>query len=150
VPSALIALAYYLILPFGVQASRSFQPDPLMTSSFVAGIYFLYRWGEDARWRWAMLGAAFAALAVLVKVVIVFLVAGAAIAVVLVKLGRKFWRSPQVWVMAAMMSLPSAFYYLVLTSARSSEYFLPERRTCRVRVMCTSGRLAWLPGSPVG
>ena len=57
------------------------------------------------------------------KVVIVFLVAGAAIAVVLAKLGRKFWRSPQVWVMAAMMSLPSALYYLVLTSARSSEYF---------------------------
>src|SRR5512143_93850 len=30
--AALIALAYFLVLPFGVQASRSFQPDPLMTS----------------------------------------------------------------------------------------------------------------------
>jgi hypothetical protein len=123
VPSALIALSYYLVLPFGVQASRSFQPDPLMTASFVAGIYFLYRWSEDPRWRWALLGAAFAGLAVLVKVVIVFLVAGAAVAIVLTRLRGRFWRSPQVWVMAALMILPSAFYYLVMTSARSSEYF---------------------------
>jgi hypothetical protein len=123
VPSALIALTYYLVLPFGVQASRSFQPDPLMTSSFVAGIYFLYRWSEDPRWRWALLGAACAGLAVLVKIVIVFLVAGAAVAIVLSRLGGKFWRSPQVWAMAALMILPSAIYYLVVTSARSSEYF---------------------------
>ena len=46
--SALIALAYYLVLPFAVQASRSFQPDPLMTSSFVVGIYFLYRWSTPS------------------------------------------------------------------------------------------------------
>jgi 4-amino-4-deoxy-L-arabinose transferase-like glycosyltransferase len=45
--AALAALAYYLVLPFSVQASRSFQPDPLMTSAFVAGIYFLYRWSES-------------------------------------------------------------------------------------------------------
>ncbi len=45
--SALIALTFYLILPFAVQASRSFQPDPLMTSSFVIGLYFLYRWMEE-------------------------------------------------------------------------------------------------------
>lgn len=123
-PSALIALTYYLVLPFGVQASRSFQPDPLMTSAFVAGTYFFYRWSEEPRWRWALLAAAFGGLAVLVKVVIVFLVAGAAIAAVLITLGRRFWRSPQVWLMVALMSLPSALYYLALTSGRSTEYFL--------------------------
>jgi len=46
--AALAALAFYLILPFSVQASRSFQPDPLMTSAFVVGIYFLYRWSESS------------------------------------------------------------------------------------------------------
>jgi 4-amino-4-deoxy-L-arabinose transferase-like glycosyltransferase len=123
VRSALIALSYYLILPFGVQASRSFQPDPLMTASFVAGIYFLYRWSEEPRWHWALLGGALSGLAILVKVVIVFFVAGAAVAIVLTKLGGRFWRSPQVWSLAAVMILPPAFYYLVMTSARSSEYF---------------------------
>ncbi|MBK9207014.1 MAG: glycosyltransferase family 39 protein [Anaerolineales bacterium] len=48
--AALAGLAYYLVLPFSVQASRSFQPDPLMTSAFVIGIYFLYRWSESYTW----------------------------------------------------------------------------------------------------
>ena len=51
----MIPLAYFLILPFAVQASRSFQPDPLMTVALIAGVYFLYRWSEDQRWRWALL-----------------------------------------------------------------------------------------------
>ena len=46
--AGLVTLAYSMVLPFSVQASRSFQPDPLMTSAFVAGIYFLYRWSETA------------------------------------------------------------------------------------------------------
>ena len=41
--AGLLSLAYFLILPFAVQASRSFQPDPLMPASAFIGIYFLYR-----------------------------------------------------------------------------------------------------------
>ena len=33
--SALVSLAYYLFLPFAVYASRSFQPDPLMTVAII-------------------------------------------------------------------------------------------------------------------
>ena len=106
--AALVSLAYYLVLPFAVQASRSFQPDPLMTASFVVGIYFLYRWSEEQRWKWAILAAAFAGFAVLVKIVIVFLVIGAAVAIVLVTLRRRFWQSPQVWAMVAIMALPAS------------------------------------------
>src|SRR5512135_3024514 len=89
--AALISLAYYLVLPFAVQASRSFQPDPLMTAAFVIGIYFLYRWMEERTWKWAILASLFAGFAVLVKIVIVFLVVAAAIAAVLTALGRRFW-----------------------------------------------------------
>jgi hypothetical protein len=121
--AALVVLSYYLVLPFAVQASRSFQPDPLMTAAFVIGIYFLYRWCEEQRWRWAVLGALFAGLAVLVKVVIVFLVAGAAIALVLAALGRRFWKSPQVWAMAALMAAPGTGYYVLGHPGRSTEYF---------------------------
>ena len=121
--AALIALAYYLVLPFAVQASRSFQPDPLMTASFVVGIYFLYRWSEEQRWKWALLGSAFAGFAVLVKIVIVFLVMGAAIALVVGALRRRFWRSPQVWAMAAIMALPAIAYYILAHPGRSTEYF---------------------------
>ena len=140
-PSALIALTFYLILPFAVQASRSFQPDPLMTSSFVIGLYFLYRWMEElapdlqtspvARsekngkqtWKWAILAALFLGFAVLVKVVIAFLVGSAAIAAVLITFGLRFWKSIQVWLMAVLMVIPGIAYYVLGHPGRSTEYF---------------------------
>jgi 4-amino-4-deoxy-L-arabinose transferase-like glycosyltransferase len=121
--AALISLAYYLVLPFAVQASRSFQPDPLMTSAFIVGIYALYQWMETKSWKWAVLSALFLGFAALVKVVIAFLIIGAAVAAVLAVLGRKFWKSGQVWVMAALMALPGFGYYVLGHPGRSTEYF---------------------------
>ncbi len=141
--SALIALAFYLVLPFSVQASRSFQPDPLMTSSFVIGIYFLYRWSEmygaqelapatsnsklfappKASWKFAILAAGFLGLATFVKIVIAFFVGAAAIALVLFTLGKNFYKSKQVWAMAAIMITPALLYYVFLNQGRSTEYF---------------------------
>lgn len=133
--AALLALAYYLVLPFSVQASRSFQPDPLMTSAFMIGIYFLYRWSESyssfplgerlgARgWRWAILAGVFLGLAAFVKIVIVFFVGSAAIAMVLFTLKKDFWKSKQVWGMAAIMVIPALIYYVFLNQSRSTEYF---------------------------
>ena len=137
--AALISLAYYLVLPFAVQASRSFQPDPLMTSAFMVGIYCLYRWmesptpdsspkavrrwGVNGSWKWAVLAAVFLGLAALVKVVIAFLVIGAAVAAVLAVRGRTFWRSSQVWAMAALMAFPGFGYYVLGHPGRSTEYF---------------------------
>ncbi|MCC6259782.1 MAG: glycosyltransferase family 39 protein [Anaerolineales bacterium] len=121
--AALIGLAYYLILPFSVQASRSFQPDPLMTSAFVLGVYFLYRWSEEQTWKWAIWAGVFLGLATLVKIVIAFFVGGAAVALVLFTLGRDFWKSKQVWAMALIMILPALLYYVFLHHGRSTEYF---------------------------
>jgi 4-amino-4-deoxy-L-arabinose transferase-like glycosyltransferase len=129
--AALAALTFYLVLPFSVQASRSFQPDPLMTSAFVIGIYFLYRWSESAipnsrspiSWRFAILAGLFFGLATLVKIVIAFFVGAAAIALVLFTLRRDFWKSLQVWTMAAIMIVPALTFYVLLNSDRSTEYF---------------------------
>ena len=138
--SALAALTFYLVLPFSVQASRSFQPDPLMTSAFVIGIYFLYRWSESltpnsqsltpnsypaspTSWRFALLAGVFLGLATLVKIVIAFFVGAAAIALVLFTLRKDFWKSKQVWAMAIIMVIPALTYYVFLNSNRSTEYF---------------------------
>ncbi|NOY97738.1 MAG: glycosyltransferase family 39 protein [Chloroflexi bacterium] len=123
VEAAVVTLAYYLVLPFAVQASRSFQPDPLMTSAFVIGVYFLYRWTEEQHWKWAILAGVFAGFAVLVKIVIAFLVGGAAVAAVLSTFGKRFWKSPQVWAMALLMLLPALAYYVLGHPGRSTEYF---------------------------
>ncbi|GAB1469253.1 hypothetical protein MASR2M66_01290 [Chloroflexota bacterium] len=134
--AALIAMAYYFVLPFSVEVSRSFQPDPLMTSAFVIGVYLLYRWSEDSSplisgeklggrstWKWAILAAIFLGFATYVKIVIVFMVAAAAIALVLFTLGKDFWRSKQVWAMVIIMVVPALLFYVFLNPGRSSEYF---------------------------
>ena len=119
---ALVALAYYLVLPFGVQASRSFQPDPGMVMWIVLSVYALYRWGEKPSWKWAILAGVLGGVAVLTKVVAGYIVGGAAVAVVLTTLGlRRFWRNPQVWSMALLTLAPSAIYYLS-RGGRASEY----------------------------
>ena len=132
---AFIAMTYYLILPFSVQASRSFQPDPLMTTAFVAGIYFLYRWSEEQNpvvteaagsrrgWHWAILAGVLLGFAAFVKIVIAFLIGGAVLGLVLSTLSRNLWKNGQVWVMGALMIIPAFYYYVIRDPGRSSEYF---------------------------
>lgn len=121
--AAVAAIAFYFVLPFSVQASRSFQPDPLMTAAFVAGIYFLYRWSEEQTWKWAILTGVFFGFATFVKIVIAFFVGAAAVALVLFTLKKDFWKSKQVWVMAAIMVVPAFLFYILLNQGRSTEYF---------------------------
>ena len=121
--AAVVAIAFYFVLPFSVQASRSFQPDPLMTAAFVAGIYFLYRWSEEQTWKWAILTGVFFGFATFVKIVIAFFVGAAAISLVLFTLKKDFWKSKQVWVMAAIMVVPAFLFYILLNQGRSTEYF---------------------------
>jgi hypothetical protein len=65
--SALVSLALYLLLPFGVMASQSFQPDPLMVMFLLVAVHSLLR--HDARPTSGnlMAAAAISAIAVLIK-----------------------------------------------------------------------------------
>jgi hypothetical protein len=78
---ALVATAFFLLCPFGVAASRSFQPDPLMVTFLILSYLTLLRYGErgDA---WSLLAAAASGgLATLVKPMAVFQVVGGFVAV---------------------------------------------------------------------
>jgi 4-amino-4-deoxy-L-arabinose transferase-like glycosyltransferase len=120
--SAMAALGYYLILPFAVQASRSFQPDPGMVMWIILSVYALYRWWEKPTWSWAILAGLLGGIAILTKIVAGFIIAGAAAAILLSALGwRSFWRHLQVYLMAALMLMPSFLYYSS-SSGRASEY----------------------------
>ena len=95
--AAIAALAYFMALPFSVQASRSFQPDPGMVMWLALFAYALIRWEELWRenrsepassrarkgWKWALLAGAFAGMAVLTKAVVAYTIAGAALAVLI-------------------------------------------------------------------
>jgi hypothetical protein len=118
-----LALGYYLLLPFGVQASRSFQPDPGMVMWIALTTYTLYRWSEKQEWKWALWAGVLGGMAVVTKVVAAYIIAGAAIAMVLYALGvKKALKSRQVWSMVALMIAPTAIFYLG-RGARASEYF---------------------------
>jgi 4-amino-4-deoxy-L-arabinose transferase-like glycosyltransferase len=119
----LIALGYYLFLPFAAQASRSFQPDPGMVMWLVIFAYALYRWGEAPTWKWAVIAGVMGGMAILTKPVAVYLVGAAAVAVVLHSLGFvQSFRKPQVWGMAVLMALPSFGYYLLLGHGNTAGY----------------------------
>jgi len=118
----LVALGYFLVLPFAVQASRSFQPDPGMVMWIVLTVYFLFRWSGKRSWLWAILAGLAGGICILTKIVAGYILAGAAIALVLYTLGfKRFWRSLQVWVMAFLMVTPSIIYY-TSREGRASQY----------------------------
>lgn len=136
VAGALVALAYYVALPFGVQASRAFQPDPGMVVWIILVSWSAYRWSETGAWRWALAAGAAAGLAVFTKAVALYPVAGMLIALMLAgcwesrpgraggllrRLGRII-RSPQAWLIAALTLAPTLLFYLG-RSGRASEYF---------------------------
>ncbi len=128
--AALISLGYYLFLPFAVQASRSFQPDPGMVMWMILGIYSLYRWQEKSsgssspQWLWAILAGLFAGMAILTKVIVVYIIGLFAVVIVAQYPGlRRAWRNPQVWTMAILMILPILLFYMFGREARATEYF---------------------------
>lgn len=84
------ALAYYLVLPFSVQASRSFQPDPGMVVWIVITAYCAYRWSETyagsfkkESWKWAILAGASGGMAILTKAISFYTVGALMAAMVL-------------------------------------------------------------------
>ncbi len=122
--SALTVAAYYLLLPFGVQASRSFQPDPGMVMWIIFTIFSLYRWGEKPAWKWVVMAGLFGGLAIMTKAVAAFIIAGAAIAVVIHTCGlKKAFLQIQVWCMALLMLLPTFVFYSS-RSGRAAEFFM--------------------------
>jgi hypothetical protein len=121
---ALFSLGYYLFLPFAIQASRSFQPDILMILSIIATAYCLFRWSEEETWRWSLIAGLVGGFAVLVKAQGIFAVTAMAILTVLIKKGFfKAVINPKIWVMAGLMIVIPAVYYLGPWVSGGGAYF---------------------------
>jgi 4-amino-4-deoxy-L-arabinose transferase-like glycosyltransferase len=110
---AMIALAYYMFNPFGIAASRSFQPDPLMSALIVAAWWTFYRWYKESSWKWTIWSGLAAGAAMLVKsTAVFFLLGGMAVLVLLKKDIRRTIKDFQVWVIALMAGVPVLAYHL--------------------------------------
>jgi hypothetical protein len=113
---AIIATGIYLFLPFGIIASRSFQPDPLMVSLLVWATWALYRWIDKQKWIFAILAGLLCGFAILVKPVAVFplLCAGFLLSLSAFNV-RQFVTNKQVWTIILLTLLPVGINYLFLS-----------------------------------
>jgi len=130
--AAIFSLGFYLLLPWGVLASRAFQPDPAMVMWVLLSAYTLYRWGEArARsWLWAVLAGVSCGMAVLIKAFALFFVVAMALGILvslIVEEGkfiaglRRVLARPQAWALAGLAAAIPAVYYLGL-GPRSGEF----------------------------
>lgn len=108
---ALISAAYYLLFPYAILGSRSFQPDPLMVMLILAFWWAFSRWIRRPSWSYAVLAGLLGGLAIFIKFSAVFFVIGGALGLVLSHFTlRDLLRNAQVWIIAALGALPAALY----------------------------------------
>ena len=113
VDGAIIALVFYLFNKFGIEASRSFQPDPLMVGLILTGLWSFEHWHTKRTWKWVVIAGLLSGMAIFVKTVAVFPLLGAFAFVILVTRDLKqTLKDPQVWVLAIITVLPTAFFMI--------------------------------------
>ncbi|HSG44975.1 MAG TPA: glycosyltransferase family 39 protein [Anaerolineales bacterium] len=109
---AVIALIFYLFLPYGIIASRSFQPDPLMVSLVIAGVWAMYHWRTNGTWKWAIAAGLLNGAAIFIKNVAVFPLLSVAIALVLERGFKESVQDRKTWLVALLSALPTALFVI--------------------------------------
>jgi len=106
------AAAIYLFIPYGVIASRSFQPDPLMTMLIVFSWWGIYTWKEQQKWKWVLVAGISAGMAIYFKSLAAFSILGAYLGLLMGAGFSRLLRSKQFWVMILLTSLPTIGYMI--------------------------------------
>ncbi len=138
--ASLFGVCYFIFLPFGIQASRSFQPDPLLTMGILLSAWALYRWNHSRSWKWVIIVGLSGGMTGLIKPVGLLFVGGMALGIYLYsiktdirthsrntqqnnKFKRTFLWNPKIWVMVVLMVSPFLIYYLLGIRDETSGYF---------------------------
>jgi len=115
--AAFFTTALYLFLPFGIAASRSFQPDPLMVALIIAGLLALQRYDDAPSWTCLGWAAGCAAAAIFVKPMAAFFTIIPFLGLALVRHARtgRWWQglcNLHTALYLGIALLPGAGYYL--------------------------------------
>ena len=115
---ALVAVALHLFLPYAIVATRTFQPDSLMTACAIWATYALVRWHERPTRGRLITAASLTGLALFVKPMSVFVVMPAMVALASTgsaRLSFAWWRGAfrdvDFWLMAGLALGPPGLYY---------------------------------------
>jgi hypothetical protein len=110
---ALISTAYYLIFPYAIIASRSFQPDIPMVMLILAFWWIFARWIRLPSWPHALLAGILGGLAIFIKFSAAFFVIGGALGLAFSRFTlRDLVRNAQVWLIALIGALPASIYLI--------------------------------------
>ncbi len=113
VDGGMIALIFYLFVPFGAIASRSFQPDPLMVAALIWAWWGFCRWAQNKTMRMALIAGLLIGFSMLIKSVAVFFLLFGIAAYVLIDCGlNAALRDRQIWLIAILAVLPVVGYTL--------------------------------------
>jgi hypothetical protein len=112
--AALFAAGFYLLLPFAVMASRTFQPDSLMMLFTMASAYFILRYAEEPGWQRLILAAVVASIAVWLKPICGPMILGMFVGPHIAR-SRSFrgFISPQLIVFGVIFILPTLVHYII-------------------------------------
>jgi hypothetical protein len=123
----IIAVAYFLFIPFAVTVSRAFLPDPLMVAMTAWSLWALYRWEKGRTWKLAILAGVLTGLTIFVKSVAVFPLLGAAAGLMFSRASwKRIFADKQTWAVVGITIIPSLIYYIygVLTSNLGDQFAL--------------------------
>ncbi len=125
--AALFSVFFYLFLPYGISASRSFQPDPLMVMVLLFSIFAILKYYEKPSILQWIITVTISSLAMLIKPYCIFLIFGSFLSIAFYRHGiRKSLASRDFLLFIFLSPLPGAVYYLsgVLTQGSFLEEHL--------------------------
>ncbi len=110
--TALFSTIFYLFLPFGISASRSFQPDPMMLMMMLFSIYIILSNYEKPSRLNLLIAAAVSGLAILIKPYCLFMIFGAFFSLAIYKRGnRSSLINKDVLIFSVISLFPAVIYY---------------------------------------
>lgn len=112
--AALVATAFYLLTPYGIEASRSFQANPAMVVATIMSWYAILHYFEQPSRRRLVFAGVMAGAAILILIYAIFMIFPLSIWVAARKNGLRQaltrWDS---WIFTILALLPSGIYYFI-------------------------------------
>jgi 4-amino-4-deoxy-L-arabinose transferase-like glycosyltransferase len=114
--AALISLGVYLFMPFGVIASRSFQPEALMVAGMIWSLVCFQRWMNDRSWGNAIIAGLVTGLTILVKPNPIFMLIPAYGLTLIFSDGLgKMIKNGKIWLIAGLSAIFPLVFYLFIS-----------------------------------
>ena len=113
IDGAIASTAFYVFLPYAIIASRSFQPDPLMTMLIIIFLWAVVEWADKQTYQYAIIAGLFGGFAIFIKFVAAFFVISGGLGTVTSRMSiKEAIKNPQLYVMAILGIIPGAGYLI--------------------------------------